>query len=105
MTFTRRLKPDDRRDMLLQIALKVAEKNPQYTFRDVAEAAEVTVPAVIRYFPTKVQMQRDVMRAAVKQEIVPIVARGLIAGDTHARKAPDALRERCQQYLSARVTR
>ena len=102
---TNRLDPKDRRALLLQTAVKCAERDPNFTFRDVAEAGGVTVPLVIKYLGNKTSMLRHVMREAIAQENVPVVARGLVAGNAHARKAPDALRERCQQYLSERVAR
>lgn len=102
---TLRLDPKDRREQLLQLALDLAKKNPRFTFQDVASAAGLTVAAVIYHFPTKAQLQRDVMRAAVKQAIVPVVAHGLLAGDAHARKASPELRAACSEYMSARAAR
>ena len=102
---TLRLDPKDRREQLLNFALSIAAKNQRFTFQDVASAAGLTVAAVIYHFPTKAQLQRDVMRAAVKQSIVPIVAHGLLAGDAHARKASPELRAACTEYLSTRASR
>ncbi len=102
---TLRLDPEDRREQLLNLALEIAKKNQKFTFQDVANAAGLTTAAVIYHFPTKAQFQRDVMRAAVKRSIVPIVAHGLLAGDAHARKASPELRAACTEYLSARAAR
>lgn len=101
---TERLDPKDRKEQLLQIALKVAEKSPgHYTFQQIATAANVTVPLVINYLGTKTQMQRLIMRTAVKQGVVPLVAHGLLTGDPHARKAPPELRERVNAYMAQRA--
>lgn len=100
---TPRLDPKDRREQLLKVALQVAEKNPHYTFQNVATAAGVTVPLVTRYLGNKVQMKRDVMRAAVRQGVVAIVAHGLLVGDPHAKKAPPELRVKINEYMAKRA--
>lgn len=98
-----RLDPKERRSLILQSALKVAEKNHQFTFNDVAKEAGVTAQLIVHYFTSKAQLQREIMRAALKQNIVPIVARGLVLGDRRASKASPELRALAQEYLAKRT--
>lgn len=104
MTNTR-LAPKDRRAQILQSALQVAEKNDRFTVDDVAKSAGITVPLIFHYFGTKTKLLRAVMRAAVEQENVPIVARGLVLGDPHARKASPELRAKATEYLTERAAK
>ena len=58
----------------------------------VAEAAGVSMGLVTRYFGTMVQLRRDIMRYAVREEVLEIIGQGLAAGDDHAKKAAPELR-------------
>lgn len=102
-----RLPKEQRRTELLDVALKLAERlgADKITHDCVAERAGVARSLVAHYFGTATQLRRDVMRAAVKQRLVVIVARGLALRDPHAGKADEALREECSAYLAQRVSR
>lgn len=67
----------------------------------IAEAAGVSFGLVTKYFGTMNQLKRDVMRSAIKQGIVQIVAQGLANGDERARKAPAALKQEAVQLLTS----
>ncbi len=60
----------------------------------IADAAGCSVGLVSKYFGTMVKLKRSVMRAAVNQEVLEIVAEGLATGDKCARKAPQELKEK-----------
>lgn len=60
------------------------------------------VPGTINiYYETMTQLKRDVMRYAVREGKLPIIAQGLAAGDPHAKKAPQELKERALASLVA----
>lgn len=97
-----RMPKGERRAEILKAALELAESKgvDKITQADVAKRAGVTHPLVIHYFGTVTQLRRDVMRAAVKQRIVSVVARGIALRDPHALKADDQLRALAAAYLS-----
>ena len=102
-----RLPKGERRAELLKAALELAESQgvDKVTQAEVARRVGVTHALVIHYFGTVTQLRRDVMRAAVKQRIVPIVARGIALGDAHALKADEALRTLAAKHLSRQAAR
>lgn len=97
-----RLPKGERRAEILQAALDLAVTKgvDKVTQADVAKRVGVTHTLVIHYFGTVTQLRRDVMRAAVKDRIVPIVARGIALRDPHALKADDALRALAAAHLA-----
>lgn len=98
---TQRSDPAVRTASLLQVALKLAESEGWRTLtRDgVARAAGVSGALVTVRLGTMEALRRAVMRAAVKQRVVAVVAEGLVAGDKHARKADDELRALAQAWV------
>jgi len=97
----KRMRPDDRRDLILKSALELATRGHYTTItRDqIAEHADVSVGLVTRYFGTMPQLKRDVMRAAIRAEALPIIAHGLAIQDPHAQKAPSDLKQRAAALL------
>ena len=97
----KRLKPDIRRGLILQAALDLAEKGnyTDITREEIAKQADVSVGLVTRYFGTMPQLKRDVMRAAIRSQLLPIVAHGLAIQDPHALKAPPELKQRAAALL------
>ena len=91
-----RVNPELRKEQLLRVALNVArDKGCHKMTRDhIAEAAGVSVGLVSKYFGTMTKLKRAIMRAAVKQEVLEIVAEGLATGDPHARKASQELKNK-----------
>lgn len=98
---THRHDPVDRTRELLAVALKLASRTGWRTLtRDaIAEAAGVSPALVSVRLGTVDAMRRSVMRQAVVEHCVPVVAEGLVAGDKHARKAGDALRKAAQEWV------
>jgi AcrR family transcriptional regulator len=97
-----RMKPKDRKADLLSCALKAAEAHGFDNFRTkhVAELAEVSQALVMFYFSTVKQLRRAVMRAAIKDENLVVLAGGLGCMDPDARKAPPELKEKAVKLLS-----
>lgn len=98
---TAKLKPNDRRALILSAALTLAaEQGYQRVTREAVGAAAGIAPALISYlFGTMPDFRRDIMRAAVRGRNLAVVAQGLAAGDAHARKAPQDLIEEALSAL------
>lgn len=98
-----RSRPEVRRDQILAAALTLAAANgyKHITREGVAVRAECSPGLVTHYFSTMAQLKRAVMRAAVTQCVVAVVAQGLADRDPHARKAPAALKAQALSSLSA----
>jgi len=90
-----RLNPDVRASQILAAALTVAaKKGYQHMTRDeIAAAAGASPAAINQRFSTMTELKRAVMRAAVSQRVVAVVAQGLADGNPYARKAPDDLKK------------
>lgn len=97
-----RMKPKDRKEHILQAALDVARKRGfnKMDREAIARQAGVSPALITQYYTTMTQMRRAVMRAAVKREVVEIIAYGLGARDKHAMKAPAELKQRAIDWLS-----
>lgn len=100
-TPVQRLEPDERKQLILMAAVKVATRHglPATSRNRVAEAAQVSPGLVSRYFTTMGKMRRDVVSHAVAHEILPILASALAVGDKVARKAPEELQRRALASL------
>lgn len=90
-----RLKPIDRKEMILAAALDEAqERGYQHITREgVAKRAVCSPGLVSTYFNTMTQLRRAVVRAAVSREVLPIIAQGLVAKDPQALKIPSGLKQ------------
>ena len=60
----------------------------------VAGIAECSVALINTYYSTMTKLRRAVMRVAVKREILPVIAYGLVTGNQQALKASPGLRGR-----------
>ncbi len=98
---TRHIPTADRTRDLLAAALRLAAAEGWRTLtRDgVARAAGVSGALVTQRLGTMESIRRSVMRAAVRERCVPVVAEGLCVGDVHARRADDALRVAAQEWV------
>lgn len=90
-----RLKPADRKKLIIQAALKVSERTGYCHVRrqDVAIEAGVSEGLVSQYLGTMSKLKRTVMRHAVIEKRLAIIAQGLVNKDPHAMKAPLEVRE------------
>ena len=96
-----RFKPEVRKDAILDAAVSLALSDGMCAVRliPVAERAGITNGLVSHYFGTVKRLHRAVIRHAIHRELLPIVAQALAAGDSDARKAPDALKQRALNSL------
>lgn len=100
---TTRRNPKIRKAELLEAALTVARtKGFEHMTRDaIADEAGVSFGLVGRYLGTMNRLKQTVMRAAIKQEILEIVAYGIYAKDKQALKAPDSLKARAFEHMGS----
>ena len=91
----KRLLPDDRKLEILNAAMKVAGRPggwAKLTRAAVAECAGCSEGLISKYFGTMISFKRAIMRAAIQDSNLSVVAQGLAAGDKCAQKAPSELK-------------
>ncbi|HWI02368.1 MAG TPA: TetR family transcriptional regulator [Acidimicrobiales bacterium] len=90
-----RLAPNVRKEQILAAALRRAKVQGynRVTREQIAADAGCAPGLVSNYFGTMVSLRRDIMRAAIRERVLPVIAQGLAAHDPHARKAPDELKQ------------
>lgn len=98
---TKRLDPAVRTAELLRVAVEVASVRGwrRMTRECIAVAAGVSPALISARLGTMDAMRRSVMRAAVRDRVLPVVAEGLVAGDSQARKAPEDLKRLAAEHL------
>lgn len=91
-----RMNPKERREQIMIAAIKVAEKKgyDRIERKDVANAANCAEGLINNYYGTMNQLKRDVMRRAVKDGNLIIIAQGLAVKDKHALKADTELKSK-----------
>ncbi len=98
-----RMTPKDRKNEILLAGLKAAERLGFTNVRqaDIAKEAECGFGTVTLRWGTMAQLRRAIMRQAVKQESLSVIATGLAIGDPNAKKAPEELKKKALATLSA----
>ncbi len=97
-----RLKPDDRKMQILKAALIVANRSGGWstlTRQMVATEAGCAEGLVSKYFGTMTDFRRTIMRTAVHNNMLSVVAQGLACGDKHAQKADAELKSKALATL------
>ena len=98
-----RLIPADRSASILAAALVHAQAvgYQNVTHDAIAAVAGVSPTLVSHYFRTMVQLKRDIMRHAIKNEVLPVIAQGLVATprDPYASRVSDSLKARAMATL------
>ena len=86
---------------LIDVALRLAAADGwrALTRERIAVAAGVSPALVSARLGTMDQMRRSVMRAAVKQRVVAVVAEGLALRDKHAMAADESLRALAAEWV------
>lgn len=102
-TLNKRLSPQARKDEILVAAVKCAEEVGLAGIRrdTVAEKAGTSNGLVSRYFNTMTQLRRAVVRYAVHNERLTIIAQALAVRDPEALKASEELKKKALASLSA----
>lgn len=96
-----RMKPEQRKMQILLAAVELAKKCGYRNIKrdEVATAAGVSMGLVNNYFETIEHLKRDVMRLAITNEVLEIIAQGLLAKDRIALKVPDNIKKKAAAYL------
>lgn len=91
-----RLPPKESKALILEAAVAAAVTHgyAAFTRKQVAAIAEKSPALVTVYFKSMPLLRRAVMRQAIKDEALPIIAQGVALGDATALKAPAELRAR-----------
>lgn len=92
----KRLPPKARGQILLEVALRQAKIHglARVTREQIATAADVSPALVSARLGTMVNLRRSVMRHAVAEGELKVIAEGLVTRDPIATKAPEDLRRR-----------
>lgn len=99
---TVRLSKNDRKKQILGMALEQAKTcgYQNITRERLSAALGVSTGLINQQFGTMAQLKRAVIRAAISQQVLEVVAQGLVAKDPHASKAPDALKKQALSSLA-----
>lgn len=101
----RRTDKETRMDHILTVALDTAEADGfgKLSRTVIAEKCGISESLIAYHFGTMTDFKRTVMRHAIKNERLGIIAEGLAIRDAHAQKAPEELRARALASLSEGV--
>jgi AcrR family transcriptional regulator len=96
-----RLEPKTRETLLLNAAIERAKRigYAKLTRDGIAEEAGVATGLVSYHLGSMKDILHAVMRKAIKDQVVEVVAQGLASGDEQAKKAPPDLRTRAAQFM------
>lgn len=99
----KRMTGTDRTERILAAAVKLAERKGflQVTREGVAKEAKVSTGLVSTYFGSMDKLRDEIMRVAVRDEIMAIIAAGVLSKNRVAQRAPDDLRKRAVESLAA----
>ena len=102
MTTRTRMSRRARHDDIVAAALRIAGDSGynRITRDDIALAAGCSPALVSEILGTMTQLRRTLVRAAIANEILPVVAQALALRDPHALRAPQELRERAAASLT-----
>jgi AcrR family transcriptional regulator len=98
-----RLHPDKRKEQIIDAAVKVAGQPggwAKLTREAVAREAQCAEGLISKYFRTMITFRRTIMRHAIKAANLSVVAQGLAAGDSYAKKADPELKARALETLA-----
>lgn len=101
---TQRLDPKDRKRRILSAALSLAARNGynRITRDAIAQAADCAPGLVSNYFGTMTALRRDIMRAAIREQELAVVAQGIVAKDPHALKASPELKQQALLHYATK---
>ena len=101
MKMQKRKLATDRRDEVLTVALQLATDvgYKQVTRKLISNRIGITEQAIQHHIGTMEKLRRDIMRAAIRTECLPVIAQGMASRDPHAMKADDALKAKARAAL------
>ena len=98
---TKRTTTEIRKEEILAVALKIATVSSlaAVSCKKIATSLGVSRPAVAYHIVSMPSLRKDVMREAIRLEVLTVIAQGLAVGDPIAQAAPEALRRRAADGL------
>ena len=98
-----RMEPADRKAQIVAAAVSIAKSKgyQQVRWTDIATYLGISRALPCAYFKTLTQLQRAIMRYAVKHGELAVIAQGLAANDSTARKADSVLKKRALDSVAA----
>jgi len=103
MSAARRLSGTDRRQLILQAAIRLAERDGFHTIsrNNVGREAGVSGGLVLYFWFTMDELKTAVMRHAITVQHLPILVQGMALGNPTALAAPRKLRQAAAKTLGA----
>jgi AcrR family transcriptional regulator len=100
---SKRLAPDVRSGQILDAAVKLARRVGwrKLTRDNIAKAANVSTGLVSNYFGSMDNMRDEVMKVAVRDSILPVIAQGVADRNKVAMRAPAAVRQKAVANMAA----
>lgn len=97
-----RLSPKERRARILVAALAQAAIHGyrNVTREQIARAADCSDNLVSSYLGTMPELRRDLMRHAIKGQLLDVIAQGIVCKDKIALKAPDDLKQKALAHVA-----
>ena len=97
----KRVNPSLRKDHILRHAVEESMHSGYHAVlrSSIANRAGVSMGLVTNYFGTMTQLRRAVMRYAVENEVLIVIAQGLANKDKQAKKASTELKEKAAAYI------
>lgn len=94
--------PKRRLDELTTVAMVLAQRRGYLavTREMIAEHAKVSPALVSHYLGTMKNLRRTMVRKAIDEPVLSVLAQAIAARDTHAMRAPDELRKRALASLA-----
>jgi len=98
---SKKMSPKERRAIILTAAIELARREGynKITRDGVARQAGMGSGTVTLYFNTMTQLRRALMRAAIVDEVLDVLAQGLAHNDPHALKASPELKRKAVDSL------
>jgi AcrR family transcriptional regulator len=100
----KRIRIDDvaqRKKQLFEIAIEMAVK---YGYRNlkrkmIAEQVGCSTALVSKYFLSIGHLRRDILNAAIRREVIPIIAEGIAAKEPRFKRIKPELKQKAIEYL------
>lgn len=102
MSRAKRTSPEIRREQILEAAIKLSIKfgYTKITRDKIAEATKTASSLIAKYYPRMQDVKNAVMEAAIKREVVEIIAQGLTLNDPRALKINKSIKRKVMSYIA-----
>ena len=92
-----------RKDQILNVAIDLSKKYGYQKIKrsDISHHAGVSENLISNYFGTMIKLKRLIIRHAIKNNIIEIIAQGIANNDPHVKKASKELKEKAIKLISS----